>query len=135
MKSTFFYGLFMDEDLLKKKGLNPHNLRKAYLAGYGLRIGARATLEQSEGERSWGTIMQLESDELESLYKGDGVADYVPQTVQVTETTGETVEAVSYILPMVNILGSNSTYAMTLVGIAKKLNLPEDYIKEIEAWI
>ena len=125
----------MDEDLLKKKGLNPHNLRKAYLAGYGLRIGARATLEQSEGERSWGTIMQLESDELESLYKGDGVADYVPQTVQVTETTGETVEAVSYILPMINISGSNSRYAMTLVGIAKKLNLPEDYIKEIEAWI
>jgi len=24
---------------------------------------------------------------------------------------------------------------MTLVGIAKKLDLPEDYIKEIEAWI
>ena len=125
----------MDEDLLKKKGLNPHNMRKAYLAGFGLRIGERATLEQSEGERSWGTIMLLENDELENLYNGDGVADYVPQTVLVTEENGETVEAVSYILPMVNITGSNSKYAMSLAGIAKKLDLPEDYIKEIEAWI
>lgn len=39
MKSVFFYGLFMDQELLKAKGLNPANPRLAYVAGYGLRIG------------------------------------------------------------------------------------------------
>jgi hypothetical protein len=44
MKSVFFYGLFMDPDLLKDKGLNPGASEPAQLAGYGLKIGARATL-------------------------------------------------------------------------------------------
>lgn len=135
MKSVFFYGLFMDKDLLKEKGLSPYNMKKAYLAGFGLRIGERATLERSEKECSYGTVIQLESDELENLYGSDGVTDYVPQTVLVTEMTGETIEAVSYILPMEYISGSNSKYAMTLAGIAKKLDLPEEYIKEIEACV
>ena len=135
MKSVFFYGLFMDDDVLKDKGLNPQNLKRAYLTGFGLRIGERATLERSEEERSYGTLIQLESDELEKLYGSDGVSDYVPQTVLVTEMNGVTIKAVSYILPAENISGRNSEYAITLAGIAKKLDLPEGYIKEIEAWI
>lgn len=135
MKSVFFYGLFMDKDLLQEKGFNPNNTKKACLAGFGLRIGERATLERSDEECSYGTVIQLESDELDNLYGSDGVTDYVPQTVQVTEMTGGTIEAVSYILPMEKISGSNSQYATTLAGIARKLDLPEDYVREIEAWI
>ena len=125
----------MDGDVLKDKGLNPHNIKRAYLTGFGLRIGERATLERSEEECSYGTLMQLESDELEKLYGSDGVADYVPQTVLVTEMNGVTIKAVSYILAAENISGRNSKYAITLAGIAKKLDLPEGYIREIEAWI
>ena len=122
----------MDQDLLKEKGLHPHNVKKVYLTGFGLRIGERATLERSEGECSYGTVMQLENDELKDLYGSDGVADYVPQAVLVTGMTGQTIEAVSYILPMEDVSGSNSSYALTLADIAKKLYLPENYIKEIE---
>ena len=50
----------MDGDVLKDKGLNPHNIKRACLTGFGLRIGERATLEQSEEECSYGTLMQLE---------------------------------------------------------------------------
>jgi len=135
MKSVFFYGLFMDQDLLREKGFNPHSMKQAYLKGFGLRIGEKATLERAEDECSYGTVVQLESDELESLYGSGGVEDYVAQSVLVATMTGETIEAVSYILPMENITGSNSEYAITLAGIAKKLDLPEDYIREIEAWI
>jgi hypothetical protein len=110
-------------------------MKQACLKGFGLRIGEKATLERAEKESSYGTLIQLESDELERLYGSGGVEDYVPQSVLVTTMTGETIEAVSYILPMDNIMGSNSEYATTLAGIAKKLDLPEGYIREIEAWI
>jgi len=135
MRPVFFYGLFMDQDLLREKGFNPHSMKQACLKGFGLRIGEKATLERAEKESSYGTLIQLESDELERLYGSGGVEDYVPQSVLVTTMTGETIEAVSYILPMDNIMGSNSEYATTLAGIAKKLDLPEGYIREIEAWI
>lgn len=125
----------MDPDLLREKGFNPHSMKQAYLKGFGLRIGEKATLERAEEESSYGTVIQLENDELERLYGSGGVEDYAPQSVLVAAMTGETIEAVSYILPMENITGSNSEYAITLAGIAKKLDLPEGYIREIEAWI
>jgi hypothetical protein len=135
MKSVFFYGLFMDKDLLSEKGLNPKNVRQACLTGFGLRIGERATLEQSQEECSYGTVIELESNEVESLYSGESVADYVPYPMKITDSNGETIDAISYILPMEKVSGTNSTYAGNLTVIAKKLGLPEDYIKEIEGWI
>ena len=135
MKSVFFYGLFMDKDILKDKGLNPTGSSVVCLADYGLRIGERATLEHSKDERTFGSVMQLSRDELEKLYADKSVMDYVPQQVVVTEVDGESMAAISYILPMENVSGSNSAYAKSLALAAKKIGLPEDYIREIEAWI
>jgi hypothetical protein len=135
MKSVFFYGLFMDKDLLKEKGFNPQNIKRAYLKGYQLKIGERATLAPNKGACSYGTVMELDSNELQNLYGSDGVEDYVPQPVQANTMVGEPLEAISYILPMEKISGSNSEYAIKLASIAKKLNLPDFYINEIEAWI
>ena len=79
--------------------------------------------------------MELDSSELQNLYGSDGVEDYVPQTVQAHTTDGEPLEAISYILPMERVSGCNSEYAIKLAGIAKKLDLPDYYIDEIETWI
>ncbi len=125
----------MDKDLLKEKGFNPQNIKRAYLKGYQLKIGERATLAPHKGACSYGTVMELDSNELLNLYGSDGVEDYVPQTVQANTMVGEPLEAISYILPMEKISGSNSEYAIKLASIAKKLDLPDYYIDEIEAWI
>jgi hypothetical protein len=42
--SVFFYGLFMDEELLRAKGVQPRSPRQACIRGFALRIGQRATL-------------------------------------------------------------------------------------------
>ena len=49
MNAVFFYGLFMDADLLVARGLGPRRPRKARIEGYGLRIRERATLVPREG--------------------------------------------------------------------------------------
>jgi len=134
MKSVFFYGLFMDKDLLQQKGFCPQNIKPACLQGYQLKIGERATLTPLEGARSYGTVMDLDDSELRDLYGSDGVEDYVPQTVQATTMLGATIEVVCYILPVEKISGSNSGYAIKLASIAKKLEFPRDYIEEIQAW-
>jgi hypothetical protein len=41
---VFFYGPFMDEELLRAKGVQPANPRQACVRGFALRIGERATL-------------------------------------------------------------------------------------------
>ena len=135
MKSIFFYGLFMDDDLLKEKGLNPGNPKLAHVPGYGLRIGERATLEPSEDERAFGLIMNLGSKELGLLYGEENVADYVPKQMVAIDMQGKTREVISYILPMELISGSNSEYARSLALTARKIGLPDDYINEIEKWL
>jgi hypothetical protein len=41
---VFFYGLFMDADLLRARGAVPTDVQHASIRGFSLRIGARATL-------------------------------------------------------------------------------------------
>lgn len=134
-RSVFFYGLFMDEDLLKKKGLNPSATKIAYLVGYGLRIGERATLIKSTQERSYGSVIQLSNDELEILYGDKSVEDYIPEEVTITDINGTRSAAVCYILSIEKLSGRNREYAKSLAVVARKIGLPEEYIGEIETWI
>lgn len=125
----------MDPDLLKEKGFNPVKVSLAYLDDYGLIIGERATLCPKENARAFGTVMELEVEELRQLYAGDGVVDYLPQTVKAVSMDGQSMDTLSYILPMDKTSGSNREYATKLAGVAKKLGLPDSYVEEIEAWI
>ena len=135
MKTVFFYGLFMDEQLLKAKGLHPSECRLVSVGGYGLRISERATLETSEHEQVFGAVMTMNEDELVALYSEKSVADYVPVTLQATDKQGLTIEACSYILPMELVSGSNSGYAQSLAQTAEKLGLPSHYVDEIKTWM
>ena len=134
MKSVFFYGLFMDADLLKKKGLHPSNPELARVEGFGLRIGDRATLEASAGERAFGSVMELGDEELERLYGEESVADYQPKQLLAIDLQGNSRQVTSYILPMEKVSGSNRDYARSLAIAAKKVGLADDYIDEIETW-
>lgn len=99
MKTVFFYGLFMEPDMLREKGLSPHNVDKAYVDGFELKIGQRATLVADNQSCAFGTIMSLQESELRELYSGEVVEDYLPQVVHVKTMDGEPVEAIAYLLP------------------------------------
>jgi len=135
MRPVFFYGLFMDADLLRDKGLNPTDPELARVEGYGLRIGARAMLEASSGERAFGSIMDLGEEELAMLYGDKSVADYEPKPLLAIDTRGKSREVISYLLPMEKASGRNREYARLLALAARKVGLPDDYIDEIETWI
>ena len=134
-ESIFFYGLFMDEGLLRQKGLNPMDFKLACVAGYGLRIGERATLEISKTEEVFGSIVKLRAEELEQLYGEESVADYIPTRLAATDMEGNHIEAISYILPMERLSGQNPEYARALSLVASKVGLPNTYLRTIEAWI
>jgi len=51
---AFFYGLFMDIDILREADVAPVNPRRAYVDDFALRIGQRATLLPSTGGRAYG---------------------------------------------------------------------------------
>lgn len=126
----------MDEDLLREKGFNPTTPITSYVENFALRIGERATLVPAAGERSYGTVMQLDDDEVNALYGETSVADYEPEAVTaipLNNAQADVISAVVYNLPQEKLSGHNSEYLKALVGITRKVGLPEAYIRQLEA--
>ena len=133
MKRVFFYGLFMDEGLLKEKGLHPKAIGPARLIDYRIRIVDRATLIRAPGFESYGMVMELSDSDLRDLYASPGVSDYLPETVDaVLLKDGSIHRSICYNLPT-HGLGTvaNVQYAQALSRLLLQLGFPEDYAREI----
>ncbi len=131
MRTVFFYGLFMDENLLKSNGFHPSKPILAFVEDYALKIGERATLVKSSGERAYGNIITLSDVELANLYGQTSVADYIPEEVMAMTPENHPIPAIAYNLPREKLTGRNKQYAETLVDIARDNGLPNDYVDMI----
>ena len=129
--NVFFYGLFMDENLLAQKGIAARNAVIGYVEGFRLRIGERATLQRSAGARAYGIMMDVSADDVRALYAESSVADYVPESVIVALMDGNNAEASCYNLPGNKVTGTNRSYAKSLLKVANRLGLPESYLGQI----
>jgi hypothetical protein len=128
----FFYGLFMDPQLLEAKGIQPVDVRVAVVPGFELRIGARAALVPSPGGEVYGVLMKLSHGDLEKLYSEPSVQAYRPEPVLARAWNGPTVAALCYNLPEPPRPGeSNPDYAAKLQVVAHRMALPEAYVTSI----
>jgi len=132
MPTVFFYGLFMDPDLLRSQGMHPQNPRLASLPGQQLVLGQRASLLPQAGAEAWGMLIDLPATELNQLYREPSVQDYEPQWAVVNLASGGQTDALVYVLPEHLITGSNPEYAAKLVQVAERLGLPDDYVQAIK---
>ncbi len=129
---VFFYGLFMDVNLLRSMGIEIKNLRIAVLAHHKLVIGQKASLLPNKGSSTYGILMQIGEKDLKRLYEQKEVSAYKPQHV-VVDSSEEKVNAVCYLISAEQMVGRNSEYAEALWILAKSLDFPEDYLQEIKS--
>ncbi|HXV22764.1 MAG TPA: gamma-glutamylcyclotransferase family protein [Alphaproteobacteria bacterium] len=129
---VFFYGLFMDVDLLGKKGIDAR-LRPASLGGFRLRIGDRATLIPSEGDTVYGMVAALTHRDIDQLYSDPSLREYRPEAVQVDTDTGETIPALCFNLTEApQRQERNPEYANKLRDLAGRLGFPSEYVSRIK---
>ena len=128
---AFFYGLFMDETLLRAQGLDPQGAEHAAVHGFALRIGQRATLVPSADGTVHGMVFSLTLAELSKLYSEPSVEAYRPHAVLVRLSDGHSVPALCYSLPNPSSSGTNPEYAVKLRAVAEKVRLPRDYIDSL----
>ena len=130
---VFFYGLFMDADLLRAKGADPQNVRHASAPGFALRIGQRATLVRDPQSRAHGIVMQFTHADIDRLYSEPSVQAYRPEAVLVELSDGSRHPALCYNLIEEPGAGErNVEYAAKLRALAQRLGLPEGYVSTIE---
>jgi len=128
---VFFYGLFMDESLLAKKGIKPSEIKLGFVDGYGLRIGERATLVRCPDSRAYGAMMDITPSDATELYSEESVSGYEPEPVIVELMDGKQVEATCYNLPSDKVTGTNQRYADSLLEVATRLDFPDFYLDQI----
>jgi len=129
----FFYGLFMDAEVLRKAGTQPSNFRRAYVADFALRIGQRATLVPSPGARAYGMLISLTHADLDRLYGASGLEAYRPEAVVAHPFEGGAIPALCYNLVQApEPHERNPEYAMRLRSVLENLGFPVEYVESVK---
>jgi hypothetical protein len=129
---VFFYGLFMDEALLRDKGVSPENRRAAAVENFSLAIGDRATLVPAPGRTAHGLLFSLTHTEVDALYGEASVSAYRPEAVLARLPSGGIVPALCFNLPTPpSAEERNPQYASKLRELALRIGLPQDYVSSI----
>ena len=130
---VFFYGLFMDEALLREKGLNPTGRRMASVENFCLVIGARATLVPCAGRSVHGVLFSLTHTEVDTLYSQDSVSVYRPEAVSAQLADGSITPALCFNLPVPPSADEkNPQYISKLRELAARIGLPQSYVSSIQ---
>ena len=134
---TFFYGSFMNRDVLSKADVQPTEEQVARLDGWDLKIAPRATLVPSEGSCVYGILAQLTHPELDKLYTKDwfGFGSYLPEAVIVTNATARQSAALCYIAWQVEGGKPTQEYLGKMLSVAREYSFPEEYVRHIQSFL
>jgi hypothetical protein len=130
---VFFYGLFMDDALLREKGMNPKDRRMAFVENFCLVIGARATLIPCANGTVHGVLFSLTHAEVDALYGEASVSVYRPEALLAQLADGSVTPALCFNLPVPpSTAERNPQYAAKLREVASRIGLPQSYVSSIQ---
>ena len=132
---TFFYGSYINLNVLKEVNYTPEQWAVARLHGYDIRIGPRANLVRSDQHVVYGIIATATHAELDRLYAHakDVLGElYLPEAVLVETLDGKWQPALCYICPEMEARPAANDYIDRIAGPAKAYGFPDWYIQRLE---
>ncbi len=132
MKEAFFYGLYMDSELLKSLGVTPKKARIAYVDRSQLDLHGAVKILPLPGHQVWGMIFQMTAEELQRLYSRPAAKSYQAETMEAITQEGDKVAVICYNLPLGKSAPLNVEYLDKLLPLAKRLGLPAYYLAQLE---
>jgi hypothetical protein len=134
---TFFYGSYINQDVLRGLGMDPVDIEVARLDGFDIRIEPLANLVESEGASVFGIVASLTPEELVTLYahaRDVLGGTYTPRAVVVETKSGEKQAARCYIAPVGETNPANNDYVDRIVGPAREYGFPAEYVAKLESF-
>ena len=129
---TFFYGSFINLDVLQKVDYVPEQLEVAKCNGFDIRVEPLATLVPARDSSVYGIVATATHAELARLYSQDWVGTYLRHAVTVETIDGKSRPALCYIAPVDEPKPPTSDYLDRIIGPAKEYGFPDWYIARIE---
>jgi len=134
---TFFYGSYINFEVLKEVNLAPQQWEAAKLSGFDIRIQPRANLIRDEQHCVYGIVATATHQELARLYAHakDVLGElYLPEAVLVETRNGTWRPALCYICPEMAAQPADNAYLERIVKPARELGFPEWYIRRINSF-
>lgn len=132
--SVFFYGSFINLDVLAGYGLVPESVEVARLSGYDISIAPLATLVRSDRASVYGILCDAPRDALQRLYGEAWVATYRPEAVMVETRPGRMALALCWIAPPFSPEPAAGDYLDRIIGPARGFGFPDWYIERLESF-
>jgi hypothetical protein len=133
---VFFYGSFINLDVLRGVGLVPDRVEVGRLGGFDIVIRPLANLIRSDRHSVYGILTTATHAELSRLYTyaQDQLGGmYLPEAVLV-EAAGAWRPALCYIAPEMAPTAPSNDYIDRIVIPARQHGLPDWYVARLEAF-
>jgi hypothetical protein len=130
---VFFYGSFINREVLAEGGYQPDRVTVARLDGFDVVRRPLVTLAGSDRQAVYGILTRATHVELDRLYGQRWVRAYRPEPVVVTTRDGAWYPALCYIAPGQTEAPPFDGYLDRILGAARELSFPEWYIERLEA--
>lgn len=131
---VFFYGSFINREVLAQVEYAPRDVEVARLHGYDISIAPLATLVPADGRTVYGILALATHAELGRLYTQEWVGDYLPHPVAVERLDGSLRPALCYIKPRQAPHPPANDYLDRIVGPARELGFPDWYLERLESF-
>jgi cation transport regulator ChaC len=132
---VFFYGSFINRQVLARGSFVPDQIEVARLSGFDIRIETLATLVRSDRHCVYGIVCRATHAELRSLYGQDWLGGtYLPEAVLVETEGGRLLPALCYIAPGRPPAAPAGDYLDWITGPAREYGFPGWYVQRLESF-
>ncbi len=130
---AFFYGLYMDEDVLRSLNIEPKVPRVARIDGFDLDLRGAVKAIPCAGQSVWGIIFELSQADVHRMYSGPKTRLYTPSVVRARTDQGEELAVTCYNQVEDATAEFNVDYFEKLMPVMEKANLPPEYVRHIQS--
>jgi hypothetical protein len=134
---TFFYGSYINLNVLREVNYVPEKWEVARLAGFDIRIQPRANLVRSDQHSVYGILATGTHAELNRLYAHakDVLGEtYLPEAVLAEARDGKYKSALCYVCPAMDSRPATNEYVDRIVVPAREYGFPFWYLQRLEAF-
>ena len=135
--SVFFYGSYMNPDVLGEAGFTPDHFQTATLSGFDIRIQPLANLVRTDGGCVYGLLTVATHAQLTRLYahaRDVLGGTYLPYPVVVETHDGHLTPALCYLAPSLEPAPPSNEYIDRIVKPARQHGFPDWYIERLESF-
>jgi len=134
---TFFYGSYINLDVLREVGYTPREYEPARLPGFNIDIRPLANLVRSDRHTVYGIVATGTHAELAGLYDhAEKILGgrYLPEAVLVQTLSGRWMAAMTYIAPELSDQPAAAAYVDRILKPARLYGFPAWYIEHLQSF-